>query len=114
MRKHLAIANASLVALPCVQSSCIQILQVRRDPLCWSRLPDVSDCATIDCTMVAGHRRSAKVKKGDTILTFLQAALKQLLPDFRELRCVLPAGPSTFLPLACLAATLCLQVALPH
>ena len=35
----------------------------------------------------AGHRRMAKVKKGDTILTFLQAAMKQLLPDFRELRC---------------------------
>ena len=34
----------------------------------------------------AGHRRSAQVKKGDTILAFLQAALKQLAPDFRELR----------------------------
>ena len=42
----------------------------------------------------AGHRHTCHVRKGDTVLTFLQAALKQLLPDFRELRRVLQP-PST-------------------
>ena len=34
----------------------------------------------------AGHRHTTHVRKGDTVLAFLHTALKQLLPDFRELR----------------------------
>ena len=35
-----------------------------------------------------GHRRIAMVKKGDTVKDFLQKVKEQLIPEFRELRCV--------------------------
>ena len=39
-----------------------------------------------------GHRRVAAVKKGDTVKDFLQKIKEQLIPEFRELRCVAPAA----------------------
>lgn len=39
-----------------------------------------------------GHRRIAAVKKGDTVKEFLQKIKEQLIPEFRELRCVAPAS----------------------
>ena len=35
-----------------------------------------------------GHRRLATVKKGDTVKDFLQKVKEQLIPEFRELRCM--------------------------
>ena len=35
-----------------------------------------------------GHRRVATVKKGDTVKDFLQKVKEQLIPEFRELRCM--------------------------
>lgn len=44
-----------------------------------------------------GHRRVATVKKGDTVKDFLQKVKKQLIPEFRELRCAW--GPAPYMEL---------------
>ena len=35
-----------------------------------------------------GHRRSVVVRKGDSVGQFLKAVVEQLMPQFREIRCV--------------------------
>ena len=47
-----------------------------------------------------GHRRVAAVKKGDTVKDFLQKIKEQLIPEFRELRCVAPASVAKQTPCA--------------